>query len=74
MYCLTNFENVSTQEHMERALFRIYKLRELGYYPYCMIYDKPHAPREIRLLQRWCNNKIVFKSVPRFEDYDPKRA
>ena len=74
VYCLTNFENVSTQEHMERALFRIYKLRELGYYPYCMIYDKPHAPREIRLLQRWCNNKIVFKSVPRFEDYDPKRA
>lgn len=74
VYCLTNFENVSTQEHMERALFRIYKLRELGYDPYCMIYDKPHAPREIRMLQRWCNNKIVFKSVPRFEDYDPKRA
>lgn len=73
VYCLTNFENVSTQEHIERALFRIYKLRELGYDPYCMIYDKPHAPREIRLIQRWCNNKIIFKSVPRFEDYDPKK-
>lgn len=74
VYCLTNFENVSTQEHIERALFRIYKLRELGYDPYCMIYDKPHAPREIRLIQRWCNNKIIFKSVPDFRDYDPKQG
>lgn len=71
VYCLTNYENVSTQEHIERALFRIYKLREMGFDPYCMIYDKPHAPKEIRHLQRWCNNKIIFKSVPKFEDYKP---
>lgn len=34
-----------------------------------MVYDKPHAPKEIRNLQRWCNNKIIFKSCPKFEDY-----
>ena len=73
VYCLTNFENCSTQEHIERALHRIYLLRDMGFDPFCMIYDKPHAPREIRDLQRWCNNKIIFKSVPRFEDYDPKK-
>lgn len=74
VYCLTNFENCSTQEHIERALHRIYLLRDMGFDPFCMIYDKPHAPREIRDLQRWCNNKIIFKSVKRFEDYNPKLA
>lgn len=38
-----------------------------------MIYDKPNAPREVRLLQRWCNNKVIFKSTERFEYFNPKR-
>ena len=69
VYCLTNFGST-----MEEDLYRIYTLRDLGYDPYVMIYDKPHAPREVRLLQRWCNNRIIFKSCPRFEDYDPKKG
>lgn len=69
VYCLTNFENVSIKEHIDRALMRIYKLREMNYDPYLMVYDKPHAPKKIRQLQRWCNNKIIFKTVQRFEDY-----
>ena len=69
VYCLTNFGST-----MEEDLYRIYTLRELGYDPYVMIYDKPHAPREVRLLQRWCNNRFIFKSCPRFEDYDPKKG
>lgn len=64
VYCLTNFNST-----MEENLYRIYTLRDLGYDPYVMIYDKPHASKEIRALQRWCNNKIIFKSCPRFEDY-----
>ena len=70
VYCLTNFENVSVQEHVERALHRIYVLREIGYDPYLMIYNKPEAPREIRDLQIWCNDKRIFKAVPRFEDFN----
>lgn len=70
VYCLTNFEDVSVNEHIERALHRIYILRDLGFDPFCMIYNKPNAPEEIINLQRWCNNKFVFKKVPRFEDYD----
>ena len=33
-----------------------------------------YALRQIRLLQRWVNNRIIFKSVPRFEDYDARRC
>lgn len=39
-----------------------------------MIYEKETAPRETRLLQRWVNNKIIFRSVERFEDYDCKKG
>lgn len=64
VYCLTNFGST-----MEENLYRIYTLRDMGYDPYVMVYDKPHAPKEIKMLQRWCNNKIIFKSCKRFEDY-----
>ena len=64
VYCLTNFNS-----SMEENLYRIYTLRYMGYDPYVMVYDKPHAPKEIKMLQRWCNNKIIFKSCKRFEDY-----
>lgn len=66
VYVLTNFWST-----MEEDLYRVYTLRELGYDPYIMIYDKPNAPREIRWLQRWVNNKAIFRSCPNFEDYKP---
>lgn len=64
VYCLTNYNST-----MEQNLYRIYTLRGLGFDPYVMVYDKPHAPKEIKALQRWCNSKRVFKSCRRFEDY-----
>lgn len=64
VYVLTNFNST-----MEQNLYRINTLRDLGYDPYVMVYDKQHAPHEIRRLQRWCNNKIIFKKTRRFEDY-----
>lgn len=69
VYVLVNFDTT-----MDENLHRIYTLRDMGFDPYVMIYDKPHAEREIRLLQRWCNNKRIFKTTERFEDYDPKRG
>ena len=65
VYCLTNFFCLK-----ETAPTGIYTLRDLGYDPYVMIYNKPSAPKEIRYLQRWCNNKVIFRSCPKFEDYD----
>lgn len=63
VYVLVNYNST-----MEQNLYRINTLRGLGYDPYVMVYDKPNAPREIRRLQRWCNNRIIFKSC-NWEDY-----
>lgn len=64
VYTLTNFGST-----MEENLYRIYTLRDLGFDPYVMVYDKPNAPKEIKQLQRWCNNRAIFKSCPDFKDY-----
>lgn len=69
VYVLVNFGS-----SMEENLYRIYTLRDMGFDPYVMIYDKPNAPIEIRLLQRWCNNRKIFRSVPDFRNYDRKRG
>ena len=64
VYCLTNFGST-----MEENLYRIYTLRDSGYDPYVMVYDKPPAPQEIKHLQRWVNNIFIFRSCKKFEDY-----
>ena len=64
VYCLVNFGST-----MEENLYRIYTLRDMGFNPYVMIYDKPNAPKEIRDLQRWCNNKFIFRSCDDFKNY-----
>lgn len=64
VYVLVNFDTT-----LEQDLERIYRLREMQYDPYVMCFDKPHASRTIRRLQRWCNNKMIFKSCEKFEDY-----
>jgi len=66
-YVLTNFNSTHEQD-----LYRIYKLREIGVDPYVMIYDKSNAPRETRLLQRWVNNKRIWRLCDKFEDFDPR--
>lgn len=71
VYILTGYENCSLKEHIERAEFRINAVDELGYDPYLMVYDKPHAPKELRRMQRWCNNRTIFKACKRFADYRP---
>ena len=68
VYTLVNYDTT-----MEENLYRIYTLRDMGYNPYVMVFDKPNAPKEIRDLQRWCNNRKVFKQEPDFYKYDPKR-
>lgn len=64
VYVLTNFNST-----LEEDLHRIYTLRELGFDPDVRVYNKPSARQEIRDLQRWVNNRVIFKSCPRFEDY-----
>jgi hypothetical protein len=54
---------------MDENLERIYTLRKMEFDPYVMIFDKPNAPKELLKLQRWVNNKFVFRKCERFEDY-----
>lgn len=66
VYVLTNFDTTTEQD-----LERIYTLRELGYWPYVMVYDKEHTGSSdtVRRMQRWVNMRAVFERVQKFEDY-----
>lgn len=68
VYVLVNFNTT-----LEQDVDRIYTLRDLGYWPYVMIYDKENLPKGhvIRRLQRWVNMRAVFETTPKFEDYRP---
>ena len=66
VYVLCNFDATIDQD-----LERIYTLRDLGYDPYVMLYNKDGLPKysDYRKLQRWVNNRFIFKTVNRFEEY-----
>ena len=64
VYVLTNF-NTSHKQDLER----IYKLKEIDCDPFVMIYDKPNAPKKTKELQRWRNNKFIFRRCEDFRNY-----
>lgn len=63
VYVLTNYDT-----DFEYDLYRIYKLVEMGYDPYVMVYNKPVADKKYKQLQGWCNNKIIFNCCD-FKEY-----
>ncbi len=66
VYVLVNFNTT-----IEQDLERIYTLRDLGFWPYVMVYEKDKLPKGhvIRQLQRWVNMRACFEQTLRFEDY-----
>lgn len=64
VYTIVNFDTT-----FEQDLDRIYTLRNMGFWPYVMIYDKAHCEEKYKDLQRWVNMRSIFASVERFEDY-----
>lgn len=64
VYVLSNFNSTH-----EPDLYRVETLKSMGYDPYLMIYEKWNAPRITRLLQRYVNNKLIFRTCPSFKDY-----
>ena len=66
VYCLCNFNTT-----FEQDLERIYTLRDLGYSPYVMLYEKDKIPvgHKLRKLQRYVNSRAIFRSCNSFEDY-----
>ena len=69
VFVLTNFDTTPEQD-----LERIYTLRDMGFEPYIMVYDKAHAAPFYKSLQRWVNMRAIFHKIPRFEDYDKEKA
>lgn len=63
VYILVNYDTT-----LEQDIYRIQLCRELRFAPYPMIYDKEHADKVYRQLQRWCNNFIFWKCET-FEEY-----
>lgn len=66
VYVLCNYDTT-----IEQDLERIYTLREMGYWAYMMIYDKESLPKGhvLRKMERWVNNRFIFASCDKFEDY-----
>jgi len=60
---------VNRDTTIEQDLERIYRLREIGYWAYVMVFDKPNAKPVYRDLQRWVNNRFIFAKCERFDDY-----
>ena len=67
VYVLTNYDTT-----FEEDIYRIRKLQELGLSPDVRVYRKNTAPQITRDLQRWCNNRFIYRSGVDFYDYVPR--
>lgn len=68
VYMLTNYDTT-----IEQDLYRIEKIKEVGFQPDVRIYRKETLPDRhiLRDLQRWCNNRFLYHSCD-FMDYVPR--
>lgn len=66
VYVLCGFNST-----FEQDLERVEWLRDHGFSPFVMLYNKEGIPKghKLRKLARWVNNRFIFRSVERFEDY-----
>lgn len=67
VYMLTNFDTTH-----EEDMYRVRMIQECGFAPYVMVYRKATAPSITKDLQRWCNNRFLYKSTS-WEDYKPRK-
>ena len=67
VYILTNFDTT-----IQEDLYRVDIVEKAGFLPDIRIYRKETAPRVLRDLQRWCNNRIIYRSC-KVMDYVPRK-
>ena len=67
VYVLTNYDTTFEEDY-----YRVKKIQEVGLDPDIRIYRKYTAPRITRDLQRWCNNRMIYRSQPDFMKYVPR--
>lgn len=68
VYMLTNFDTTIKED-----IYRLKTIKNLGYLPDVRIYRKNSLPKRhiLRDLQRWCNNRMIYRSCS-FFDYVPR--
>lgn len=67
VYMLTNYDTDISED-----IYRIKAIKELGFMPDVRVYRKPTAPQVLKDLQRWCNNRFLYRSTS-FADYVPRK-
>lgn len=67
VYILTNYDT-----SFEEDYYRVNMVRELGLDPDIRIYRKNTAPQITKDMQRWCNNRRIYRSQPDFMKYVPR--
>ena len=69
VYMLTNYDT-----SVDEDLYRLNKIKELGYMPDVRIYRKASLPKQhiLKDMQRWCNNRFLYRSTE-FLDYVPRK-
>ena len=67
VYILTNFDTT-----IQEDLYRVDVVEKAGFLPDIIVYRKKNAPRILRDLQRWCNNRKIYRSC-KFMDYIPRK-
>ena len=71
VYVLTNYNTSFLQDY-----YRVKKLQSIGCDPDIRIYRKTSLPKRhiLRDLQRWCNNRVIYRSQPDFFEYIPREG
>lgn len=67
VYVLTNFNTTFEEDY-----YRVKIIQSIGLDPDIRIYRKNTAPQITKDLQRWCNNRIIYRSQPDFMKYIPR--
>lgn len=68
VYVLTNYDTTFDEDY-----YRVRKIQEIGLSPDIRIYRKGTAPQITRDLQRWCNNRKIYRAQPDFMEYIPRK-
>lgn len=69
VYVLTNYNTTFEEDYR-----RIKLIQSLGIDPDVRIYRKSTAPQITKDLQRWCNNRYIYRSQPDFMKYIPRKG
>lgn len=67
VYILTNYDT-----SIDEDLYRVRTVQKAGFIPDIRIYRKNTAPQVLRDLQRWANNRKIYRSCD-FMDYVPRK-